>query len=479
MVWFGADRLAGQLGHLMREFPGPVPSAFPTPGVVTGGPDAQPSAWSGCPMLMITSRDVAMRAVMLLSLLAVVGLAAGCSSAAGGGLPDRAGLPTVLDSTADTVRAVVAGAVPEGAIRQLVTEVAIAPDADDTSLFTEVNEFDVGQDGRLWVFDLPTNTILLFTPEGQLIRRIGRQGAGPGEFNSNNGMVSRADGGLAIWDARNGRISFLDSLGDYQAAWLVPTGFNTSHGLVTDRSGRLHLRRPVTPPREGEILGRMGLVRLAAEGAFGDSLAPPDLVVPREVYVASRQGNTSSTGARYAPGFHWAWHPDGGFIALNGRTAEVVVSRPGARPLTIRREPEAVPVPEAERAQERASITYNLRQVDPAWSWRGPDLPTTKAPLLGVFAARDGRIWVRVAAPSEPIPPDELPMSADTLRPVVAFRSPVVYEVFSPEGRFLGRVAFPPRATLMEADGDQVWAIVRNEDDLPAVTRLRITPGLN
>ena len=41
------------------------------------------------------------------------------------------------------------------------------------------------------------------------------------------------------------------------------------------------MKRPVTPPREGEILGRMGLVRLKDGGAFADSSAAPDLIVPR------------------------------------------------------------------------------------------------------------------------------------------------------------------------------------------------------
>lgn len=30
----------------------------------------------------------------------------------------------------------------------------------------------------------------------------------------------------------------------------------------------------------------------------------------------------------------------------------------------------------------------------------------------------------------------------------------------------------------MEADGNQVWALVRNADDLPALTRFRIEPAL-
>jgi tricorn protease-like protein len=67
---------------------------------------------------------------------------------------------------------------------------------------------------------------------------------------------------------------------------------------------------------------------------------------------------------------------------------------------------------------------------------------------------------------------------SDSLRPVITWRTPTVYEVFDQDGRFLGRVAFPPRTTLMEADGNTVWAIGRNEDDLPAVSRYRIEPAL-
>jgi hypothetical protein len=398
----------------------------------------------------------------------------------GGDAPSggSAGLATVFDSTSDTLVARVSGAVPTAAVRSLVREVAIAPDADDVSLFTQVTEFDVDHEGRIWTFDSPSNSLFLFSPEGTLLRQIGRQGAGPGEFNQNNGMVVLPDGRLAQLDARNGRISFLAQDGSFEHSWVVPTGFNTSHGLVTDQSGQLYLRRPVTPPREGEILGRMGLVRLREEGAFGDSLAAIDLPVQRETYVARREGSTSSTGSRYAPNYFWTWHPDGHFVAAHGGTGEIVLERKNSRPVIIRRELEPVPVPAEERSQERESITYNMRQTEPGWAWRGPELPTTKAPLLGLFAARDGRIWLRVTAPSEPIPDAELPVSRDTLRPVVRFRTPVVYEVFAADGTFLGRIAFPPRTTLMEADGNTVWAIQRDEDDLPAVARFRVEPGL-
>lgn len=413
--------------------------------------------------------------------LLLLSLAMGCGGAAAGGAGDPSGLATVVDSTADTVVARVEGEVPAAAVRSLVQEVAIAPGLDDTSLFTDLSEVDVDRLGRLWVFDRPSNSIFVFAADGRLLRQVGRQGAGPGEFNSNNGMVVLGDSGLAQWDARNGRISFLDTAGTLVRSWRVATGFSTSNGLVTDRSGQLFLRRPVTPPREGEILGRMGLVRLGVEGAFGDSLIPADIMGPREVYVAEQRtaGGTSrsATGARYAPNYYWAWHPDGYFVVAHGGEYRIILAPPGGRPLAIRRAMPPIPVDPAERDEEQRSITYNMRQTDPGWVWRGPALPEAKAPLLGISATRDGRLWVRVAAPSEPIPEAELTIPADSLRPVQRHRTPLVYEVFSPEGRFLGRVDFPPGSTLVDADGDLVWAIVRNEDDLPAVTRFRVEPG--
>ena len=53
-----------------------------------------------------------------------------------------------------------------------------------------------------------------------------------------------------------------------------------------------------------------------------------------------------------------------------------------------------------------------------------------------------------------------------------------MWEVFEQDGRFLGRIPFPPRTTLMEAEGDTVWALGRDENDLPAIVRFRIDPAL-
>ncbi|MEZ4455428.1 MAG: 6-bladed beta-propeller [Gemmatimonadales bacterium] len=354
--------------------------------------------------------------------------------------------------------------------------------AEDTSLFTEVSDFEVDNGGRFWVFDRPSASIFLFAPDGKLLRRVGRRGGGPGELQTSNGMVPRDDGGIAILDARNARISFFDSTGTFETSWRTPAGFFTSRGLESDEAGSLYLRRPVTDPRPGEILGRMGLVRLRPGGDFADSLLPLDLDVPRDAYVASvvSGGNRSmsSTQARHAAQYLNAWQPAGGFVVGNGGTGELIVARPGSKPVRIRRELPSVPVEEAEREGEQARITYSMRQTQKDWSWSGPDLPRAKAPFRNLQVTRDGRLWVMVATPSERIPDGELPVSNDPERPVDHFRTPTVFEVYEPTGDFVGRLECGNGFTLIDADGDKLWAIVRDELDLPGIVRYRLEiPG--
>ena len=385
---------------------------------------------------------------------------------------------TEFDSTSqpDSVLARISGVVPSEGVRHLVEEMRIAPAADDTSLFTRVREFKVGPDGRVFVYDWSTHSIFLFDSTGALLRRIGRHGGGPGEFNQNSGMVALPDGGLAQFDSRNGRISFLSATGDFDSSWVVTRGFSTSDGLVSDGAGALLLRRPVTEPRDGEILGRMGLVRLGAGGAFADSLVPPDLPVKRISYVAKQEGGMSSMTPRHTAHFLWSWHPDGYFVSAAGGRYQIEVSRPG-QALRIVRESAPIPVPEDERAWEQEIITFVNQRNAPGWKFSGPPIPDTKAPLVGLEIGRDGRIWARVATPSERIPDDELAPASPNGPPPALYRDQQAFEVFAVDGRFLGRVELPQDAQWMAADGDAVWTLERDDDGLPAVVRSRVEPA--
>jgi hypothetical protein len=392
-------------------------------------------------------------------------------------------LETQFDSTnTDSVIARTLGRVPDETVRQAAVEVRIAPARDDTSLFSEVFEFDVAADGRMYVFDQPGRAILIFDSTGALQRRVGRPGSGPGEFTANNGMVVLADGRLAQWDSRNGRLNFFSAGGDFLDSWTVPSGFSPNNGVRTDRTGALFIVRPVTAPTGGAVIGRMGLIRLVGPGQLSDSLVPPDLPWERIAYLASRGKNFSQGFSEWtpthAPRFLWAWHPDGHFVSVSTGTYAIESSR-RERALRIVRDAATIPVPDEERRNNQERITASLRRVDPAWTWQGPPIPDTKPPVAGLFVGRDGRIWVRVSVPSIEIPEAEREQAGETQPPPLRFRDvSMEYEVFAADGRFLGRVVLPWRAQLMEAEDNRVWFLDRDVDGLPVVVRARIDPAM-
>jgi len=398
-------------------------------------------------------------------------------TACAGEAADPGDLTVTREVAADTTFITINGDVPPAEVRQFVEEMAIAPGADDISLFTTVREFDVDQWGRMWVFDNDTRSILVFDADGTLVRRVGRRGAGPGEFGGNSGMVILPSGGLAIWDSGNARVSFFDSTGAFLESWRLPPGFFTTGGLLADSGGQLYMRRPITPSTGIGNVGRSGLVEFLPGGEIGDSIAPPVMPRERHMYTAEAAQTRMSMGATYGAGGFWSFTSAGAFVVADGETYRITIVPRTGRPIVIARSPSPVPVDAEERAIEEAQMIWTARRTQPEWTWSGPPLPTVKAPLVGLRVGRDGQIWARVAVPSELIPDAELTPPTDSTRPVTRHRMPHVFEVFTADGNLLGRVAVPPRTQIMESDGNLVWAIVTDEDGLPAVVRFRIEPG--
>jgi hypothetical protein len=60
------------------------------------------------------------------------------------------------------------------------------------------------------------------------------------------------------------------------------------------------------------------------------------------------------------------------------------------------------------------------------------------------------------------------------------FREPVVFDVFEPDGRYLGRVDAPEGFSVFPQPifrGDRIWAVLRDELDVAYVVRYRISAG--
>jgi hypothetical protein len=61
--------------------------------------------------------------------------------------------------------------------------------------------------------------------------------------------------------------------------------------------------------------------------------------------------------------------------------------------------------------------------------------------------------------------------------PQPKWRDPIVYDVFDPDGRYLGRVPAPPKTSFKTMRGDHVWAVRRDSLDVEQVVRFRVVPG--
>ena len=138
-----------------------------------------------------------------------------------------------------------------------------------------------------------------------------------------------------------------------------------------------------------------------------------------------------------------------------------------------------------------------MRRTDPKWNWNGPEIPEVKPYFQNLIAAQDGRIWLpRVvesgrgsggpgvtfsttetssgAGGGRARPPGGTPSLAPRPNAPVEPPRPGLYDVFEPNGTFVGQVQVPARTSLMVRRGDQVWGVALDEDDVSTVKRFRI-----
>lgn len=70
--------------------------------------------------------------------------------------------------------------------------------------------------GRLWIADLEKNRIFLYSRDGGLIKTIGKEGTGPGEFSGLWGVTQMGNGDIVVSESANRRIQVLDREGNHK-----------------------------------------------------------------------------------------------------------------------------------------------------------------------------------------------------------------------------------------------------------------------
>ncbi len=320
-------------------------------------------------------------------------------------------------------------------------------------IFGEVTRMAEDRHGGIYVLDGQVPEIRHFDRTGEFLGTVGREGAGPGEYQPLSlGMVVDSAGVLHVHDwANSPRLVRFAEDGRTLDPWPIGSLFLTTRSgtwIYSDAPGRV-----LVTTRLNDDLGLLVVV----DGQVTDTLAAPQL-----------PGLPEKRGGPYRIEEYWTWHPHGFFVVGVSREYSFEARRPNGV-LRIRRDVEKAPVHPEEADAWRRRFEWMERQPGfspPEGEW----IPATMPPFRGIEVGNDGRIWVRRNTDPVQIPVDE----NRTRQPLVGWAQPFVYDVFEAGGAFLGEIRFPERFEPHLFRTGHVWGVRRGEFDEQYVVRLSI-----
>lgn len=339
-------------------------------------------------------------------------------------------------------------------------------------------------DGRLYVLDGQAREVRVFDASGAHVHTFGRPGEGPGELGSPSGLVFDAAGRLWIPDGANARYAQYDETGavlEYRPRQSAALFFGEFRGGIDER-GRLwdvDLVRGSSPgvsslmagagvPGGGrEILRAMfsldsteaaaGAPAVAAgvhaaDGAADTVWIPEATNVP-EPFTVDHDRGRSFLGVPFTPRVHFTFDPRG-FVWF-GESGEYRIVQQALSNDTVRvieRAHTPLPVTAGdinEWLEGAARFTEQGGRIDRS------RIPATKPVFDGIIIGEDGELWVRLVSDGD-----------DT-----------VFDVFDPEGRYLGPVTAGPgvaRSPIPIVREGALWLVIRDALDVSYLTRMRI-----
>lgn len=419
--------------------------------------------------------DLEEGAAPVLPLLLASGLA-GLAACSGGEGSEAARWEVEHDTIADTVVVRTTAGSTWGAPRRLVPELRIGEmEGAEEYLLGDLGSLAVDEEGRIYAFDGQVPALRVYDAQGGFVRTLGREGEGPGEYKQPdpNGLAVLPDGRILLNDPGNGRINVYLPTGEVLDSWPTRGGMWTDYPLFTGPDG--HVRMFFWDRGRGGS----ALIELSAEGVPLDTVA-----IPRWGYqpptISARSGGSSQTwNVPFSATSVWTWSPRGHFIGGLGTRYAIDTFRRDGTVLRIERLTDPVPVTEGEKAAQEHRVRQAMRRLDPAWRWNGPPIGDTKPPFRRIQVARDGRVWVLLHTPGREVPAGP-PSAGDApaeAPPPPAWTEPVLFDVFEPDGRYLGQVRAPdgfqmsPRPVL---GTERVWAVVEDELGVQSVVRFRM-----
>jgi hypothetical protein len=342
-----------------------------------------------------------------------------------------------------------------------VTEVWRTDGGEGGQPLADPRDLIATKDGTLWVLDFKDQRIRRFSAAGKPMASLGRLGSGPGEFRNANGFLLHPNGTVWINDPRNARLTVYSDAGQFLRQHTVsPWGWRYRwDGWVERATGAV--ADPV--PAKSRYAFRM----VAASGTIRDSVAQPSCPSGKAPPEASfkAEAKSKATGAVQGP---YPFTTGGGAAATGhgtmwcadaGSTRAALVRIPtGDTIATTSIEVPTMTVPAAERDSVVNFLLTTTRKYDVS-DFDPMRVRNSKPGIAMLTVDDDGRLWVQHAA---------------------RFRAGnAVFDVHDARGQHLGRVTIPRPLYAqgylpIKARGNDIWAVVIDDDEVPSVARYRI-----
>ena len=341
------------------------------------------------------------------------------------------------------------------------------PNATLNAEFTQVSDVRELADGRVLVVDLLDRSIHVGDFRTGSVRRVGRTGSGPNEYQQPTALLAITRDSTIVPDTRNGRwlllvgAEIVGSVGPdapaLTAGTRAPNGADMRGNVIALKSMVAGSVTATTLPRRDSVL----LVRMARATGAQDTLATL-LARPAELRVqgpASAPTSVSITMNPLSTGEAATVFPDGwvAIVRLDPYRVEWIGpagQRAAGGPLPFER----VRLDEREQRAflQREAVRTGRPPRDPATLPPWPEFvrPTSGAPLT----APDGKLWIRREA------------STANLNPP--------YDVVDRRGQLAARVSVGKDVNVIGFGDGVVYTVVTDENGIQKLER-RPMPRLN
>jgi 6-bladed beta-propeller len=391
-----------------------------------------------------------MRAIVILSVLSIVGLAA-CEG-------DSTPAVTVTDSAG--IRVTLSPDVPT-TFAEVDPQPVLSlggPNDSGPTLFYRIQHVHVDPRGRLWVADGQSGELRIFLADGSHWKTRGGRGEGPGEFLRIRLLGSFRGDSVAVWDNANGRLTLFDAEGEFVRTQRVPPGDDPrprAFHVFDDGSvlGQVPRILDAGSLEAGQVLGdSVQLVRVDLEGSTqrpqGGALGPLWLWTGRNQIRIPFTINSSfvvyDESVQLVTGSAFRVR-----VFEGGRLSEIYGVARDAREVSgddieAYREFVEEYVPESQRNESLSAL-------------RHPRRPTVLPAYSRLIVAAGGHVWAQIYSPD--------------------FSAPATWDVFDEARVWMGQVQTPAGFMAMSIAGADVAGVWRDDLGVEHVRVYRIRPN--